>query len=76
MHAPSQFLFDDLQPRPHAVTSGLPFDLEFTPASFAADEGEAIDVIRCDAKERDLASSPTNHPMALDAGSGRWTRLL
>lgn len=44
MHPPSQFLFDGLQPRPHAVTSGLPFDLEFTPAGSAADEGEAQEV--------------------------------
>jgi len=38
MHAPPQFLFDGLQLHPHTVASGLPFDLEFTPASFAADE--------------------------------------
>jgi hypothetical protein len=41
MHAPPQFLFDGLQLHPHTVASGLPFDLEFTPASFAADEDEA-----------------------------------
>src|SRR5260221_13684820 len=41
MHAPSQFLFDGLQLCPHAVPPGLPFDLEFAPASFAADKGEA-----------------------------------
>jgi hypothetical protein len=41
MHAPQQFLFDGLQLLPHAVPSGLPFDLEFAPAGFAADEGEA-----------------------------------
>jgi hypothetical protein len=41
MHAPSQFLFYDLQLCPHAVPPGLPFDLEFAPASFAADKGEA-----------------------------------
>ena len=39
MHAPLQFLFDGLQLYPHAIPSGLPFDLEFTPARFAADEG-------------------------------------
>ena len=42
MHAPSQFLFDGLQLYPHAVPPGPPFDLEFAPASFAADKGEAI----------------------------------
>jgi hypothetical protein len=41
MHTPPQFLFDGLQLCPHAIPSGLPFDLEFTPASFAADEDEA-----------------------------------
>src|SRR5438876_3517477 len=44
MHAPPQFLFDHLELRPHAVSTGLPFDLEFTRASFAADEGEAQEV--------------------------------
>ena len=41
MHTPPQFLFDGLQLCPHAIPSGLPFDLEFIPASFAADEDEA-----------------------------------
>jgi hypothetical protein len=41
MHAPSQCLFDGLQLCPHAVSPGPPFDLEFSPASFAADKGEA-----------------------------------
>jgi hypothetical protein len=39
MHAPSQFLFDGLQLYPHAIPPRLPFDLEFAPASFAADKG-------------------------------------
>jgi hypothetical protein len=34
MHTPPQFLFDGLQLYPHAIPSGLPFDLEFAPASF------------------------------------------
>ena len=37
----SQSLFDLLELRPHAVGSGLPFDLEVAVARFAADEGEA-----------------------------------
>ena len=41
MHAPPQFLFDGLQLNPHAIPPGLPFDLEFSPASFVADEDEA-----------------------------------
>src|SRR5258707_8610006 len=41
MRAPSQFLFDGLQLYPHAIPPRLPFDLEFVPASFAADKGEA-----------------------------------
>src|SRR6202163_1620445 len=41
MHAPSQFLFDGLQLCLHAIPPGLPFDLEFTPTSLAADKGEA-----------------------------------
>ena len=41
VHTPPQFLFDGLQLDPHAIPSGLPFDLEFTPASFATDEDEA-----------------------------------
>src|SRR2546422_526464 len=44
MHAPPQLLFDHLELRPHAVSTGLPFDLEFTRASFAADEGETQEV--------------------------------
>jgi len=41
MHTPPQFLFDGLRLYPHAIPSGLPFDLEFTPASSAADKDEA-----------------------------------
>ena len=41
MHTPPQFLFDGLQLYPHAIPSGLPFDLEFAPASFTTDEDEA-----------------------------------
>jgi hypothetical protein len=41
VHALSQSLFDLLELRPHAVGSGLPFDLEVAVARFAADEGEA-----------------------------------
>jgi hypothetical protein len=41
VHTPPQFLFDSLQLYPHAIPSGLPFDLEFAPASFVADEDEA-----------------------------------
>ena len=41
MHTPSQLLFYGLQLYPHAIPSGLPFDLEFTPASFTTDEDEA-----------------------------------
>jgi hypothetical protein len=41
VHAPPHLLFDHPQLRPHAVAPGLPFELEFTLAGFAADEGEA-----------------------------------
>ena len=41
VHAPPHLLFDPPQLRPHAVAPGLPFELEFTLAGFAADEGEA-----------------------------------
>src|SRR6476469_7064739 len=41
MNAPSQFLLDGLQLCLHAIPPGLPFDLEFSPTSFAADKGEA-----------------------------------
>src|ERR1700681_4091285 len=41
MHALSQFLFDGLQLCPNASPPGLPLHLEFAPASFAADKGEA-----------------------------------
>ena len=44
--APRQFLFDGLQLCPHTVPPGLPFDLEFSPASFAADNGEAQEGLR------------------------------
>jgi hypothetical protein len=44
VHAPPHLLFDCLELRPHAVPPGFPFDLEFTLASFAADEGEAQEV--------------------------------
>src|SRR5262249_60429737 len=41
MHTPLHLLFDHPQLRLHAVAPGLPFDLEFASAGFAADEGEA-----------------------------------
>src|SRR5258707_13736569 len=41
VHPPTQFLFDRLQLRPHAVGPGLPFDLELAPTRLAADEDEA-----------------------------------
>ena len=44
VHAPPQLLFAHLELRPHAVAPGLPFDLEFARAGFAADEGEAQEV--------------------------------
>ena len=44
MHPPSQLLLDFLELDPHAVTPGLPFDQEATPARFAADEGEAEEI--------------------------------
>ena len=44
MHAPPHLLFDPVQLRPHAVLPGFPFDQEFTPAGFSADEGEAQEV--------------------------------
>jgi hypothetical protein len=44
MSASSQFLFDGLQLRSHAVTLGFPFDLEFASARLAADEGEAQEI--------------------------------
>jgi len=44
VHAPPHLLFDHLKLRPHAVSPGLPFDLEFARAGFAADEGEAQEV--------------------------------
>jgi hypothetical protein len=44
VHAPPHLLFDHLELRPHAVRSGLPFDLEFTGAGFATNEGEAQEV--------------------------------
>src|SRR5580704_7197399 len=44
VHAPSQFLFDGFQFRPHAVAPGLPLDEELAPARLAADEGEAQEV--------------------------------
>src|SRR6266542_6252617 len=44
VHAPPHLLFDHPQLRPHAVSPGLPFDLEFALASLAADEGEAQEV--------------------------------
>src|SRR6516164_3046940 len=39
-----QPLFDHPQLRPHAISPGLPFDLEFALAGLAADEGEAQEV--------------------------------
>src|SRR6266498_3148295 len=44
MHAPPHLLFDHLELRLHAVSPGLPLDLEFALASLAADEGEAQEV--------------------------------
>ena len=41
VHAPPHFLLNHLEFRPHAVRPGLPFDLEFARAGFAADKGEA-----------------------------------
>jgi hypothetical protein len=44
VHAPPQFILHLQQLRRHAVTPGLPFELEVAPAVFAADEGEAQEV--------------------------------
>ena len=44
VHTPSHVLLDHPQLRPHAVAPGLPFEQEFAPAGFAADEGEAQEV--------------------------------
>src|SRR5436309_6352198 len=44
VHAPSQYVLDLPQLRPHAVRPGLPFDLECAGAGVAADEGEAQEV--------------------------------
>ena len=44
VHAPPHLLFDHLELCSHAVRPGLPFDLEFTRAGLAADEGEAQEV--------------------------------
>src|SRR5215472_3387387 len=44
VHALPQLLFDHPQLRPHAISPGLPFDLEFALAGLAADEGEAQEV--------------------------------
>src|SRR6516165_12123622 len=41
VHAPSQYVPDLPQLRPHAVRPGLPFDLELAGAGLATDEGEA-----------------------------------
>src|SRR6516225_8638767 len=41
VHALPQLLFDHPQLRPHAISPGLPFDLEVALAGLAADEGEA-----------------------------------
>ena len=40
VHTPSHLLFDHPQLRLHTVAPGLPYDLEFASAGFAADEGE------------------------------------
>src|SRR6201997_3683359 len=44
VHAPSHLLLHFLELRPHAVPSGLPFDLEFSRSGLAADEGETQEV--------------------------------
>src|SRR4051794_33545362 len=44
MHAPPHLRFDHLELRLHAVSPGLPLDLEFARAGLAADEGEAQEV--------------------------------
>src|SRR5215813_14272271 len=44
VHALPQLLFDHPQLRPHAISPGLPFDLEFALAGLSADEGEAQEV--------------------------------
>src|SRR5262245_17884329 len=44
VHALRHSLGDHLELRPHAVASGLPFDLECTRARLPADEGEAQEV--------------------------------
>src|SRR5262249_60249803 len=45
MHAAAQFLFDHLElRRSHAVSTSLPFDLEFARASFGAGERETQEV--------------------------------
>src|ERR1700722_1974971 len=44
MHAPSQFLLDGLELRPHSIAPGLPHDEELTLTGALTDEGEAEDV--------------------------------
>ena len=44
MHAPSQFLLDLLELRPHAVPPGLPLSWNLPRRELAADEGEAQEV--------------------------------
>jgi hypothetical protein len=44
MSASSQFLFDGLQLRSHAVALRFPFGLEFASTRLAADEGEAQEI--------------------------------
>jgi len=46
MQSPSQLLFYHLQSCLHAVPSGSSLDDEFTPAGFAADEGEVLNFSR------------------------------
>ena len=44
VHSPSQLPFDLLELGPHAVASGLPFDLELALASLTAHEREAQEI--------------------------------
>src|SRR6476659_4945132 len=44
VHTPSHRLLDLPQLCPHAIPSGLPLDLEFARAGFAANEAEAQEV--------------------------------
>jgi hypothetical protein len=75
VHAPSQFLLDGLELRPHSIAPGFPQDEELALTIALTDEGEAQDVEGLRLAERAPSTSIRRKAAELDqAGLVRMER--